>query len=122
MTIRPAPPFSTAVHAGQSSAAAEAAYSEHRRGELADPNAESEPGVFAADAPAVPDQPRTVLIFKDGHQLEVQNYAIVGAMLYDLTPGHRAKIALADLDLTATSKQNDDRGIDFQLPANPEAN
>jgi len=39
-------------------------------------------------------------------------------MLYDLTPGHRVKIALADLDLTATSKQNDDRGIDFQLPAN----
>jgi hypothetical protein len=108
---------------GQSSAAAEAAYSEHLRAELAtSPNAESEPGVVAADATAVPDQPRTVLVFKDGHQLEVQNYAIVGAMLYDLTPGHRAKIALQDLDLTATTKQNDDRGIDFQLPANPEAN
>jgi hypothetical protein len=34
-----------------------------------------------------------------------------------LTAGHRQKIALADLDLTATAKQNDDRGIDFQLPA-----
>ena len=42
--------------------------------------------------------------------------------LYDLTPGHRAKIALADLDLTATAKQNDDRGIDFQLPVGPETN
>jgi hypothetical protein len=108
---------------GQSSAAAEAAYSERRRAERAiDPTAESEPGVVAADAAAVPDQPRTVLVFKDGHQLEVQNYAIVGSMLYDLTPGHRAKIALADLDLTATTKQNDDRGIDFQLPVDPEAN
>jgi hypothetical protein len=109
---------------GQSSAAAEAAYSEHRRAEPAiDPTSESEPAIVAtADAAAVPDQPRTVLVFKNGHQLEVQNYAIVGSMLYDLTPGHRAKIALADLDLTATAKQNDDRGIDFQLPADRETN
>jgi len=68
------------------------------------------------------DQPQTVLVFKDGHQLEVANYAIVGSNLFDLTSGHRQKIALADLDLTATSKQNDDRGIDFQLPAAAETN
>ena len=71
---------------------------------------------------AVPDQPQTVLIFKDGHQVEVQNYAVVGAMLYDLTPGHHRKIAIADLDLKATAKQNDDLGITFQLPATPEVN
>ena len=40
----------------------------------------------------------------------------MGEMLYDLSPGHRRKIALADLDLAATVKQNDDRGIDFRLP------
>ncbi len=68
------------------------------------------------------DQPQTVLIFKDGHQLEVANYAIVGDSLFDLTEGHRHKIALADLDLTATSKQNEDRGIDFRLPSKAEAN
>jgi hypothetical protein len=73
----------------------------------------------AAQAEATPatDQPQTLLVFKDGHQLEVANYAIVGSTLYDLTGGHRQKIPLADLDLTATAKQNDDRGIDFQLPA-----
>jgi hypothetical protein len=75
----------------------------------------------APDAPAS-DQPQTILVFKDGHQLEVANYAIVGNTLFDLTAGHRQKIALADLDLTATAKQNDDRGIDFQLPAPNEAN
>jgi hypothetical protein len=108
---------------GQSSVTAEAAYSEHRRAEPADLTSEPQPAVVAtADAAAVPDQPRTVLVFRDGHQLEVQNYAIVGSMLYDLTPGHRAKIALADLDLTATAKQNDDRGIDFQLPVGSETN
>jgi len=62
------------------------------------------------------------LIFKDGHQLEVANYAIVGDTLFDLTEGRRHKIALADLNLTATSKQNEGRGIDFQLPAGAGAN
>ena len=74
-----------------------------------------------AEAASEPSTP-TVLIFKDGHQLEVENYAIVGTTLYDLTEGHRRKVALADLDLTATSQQNDDRGIDFHLPAGAEAN
>ena len=49
-------------------------------------------------------------------RLEVQNYAVIGDQLYDLTPGHRRKIALAELDVIATAKQNDDRGIDFELP------
>jgi hypothetical protein len=80
-----------------------------------------------SDEPAQPeasasDQPQTVLVFKDGHQVEVANYAIVGNTLYDLTGGHRQKIPLADLDLTATAKQNDDRGIDFQIPSTAEAN
>ncbi len=61
-----------------------------------------------------------MLVFKDGHQAEVQNYAVVGNVLYDLTPGHHRKIAVADLDLNATAKQNDDLGISFQLP--PEIN
>ena len=63
-----------------------------------------------------PPQPPTVLVFKDGHQLEVGNYAIVGQTLYDLTAGHRRRIALTDLDLDATQKLNDDRGVVFQLP------
>jgi len=68
------------------------------------------------------DPPQTVLVFNDGHQVEVANYAIVGSTLYDLTGGRRQKIALADLDLSATAKQNDDRGIDFQVPGAAEAN
>jgi hypothetical protein len=78
-------------------------------------------GAQTEDASAS-DQPQTVLVFKDGHQVEVANYAIVGSTLYDLTGGHRQKIALADLNLTATAKENDDRGIDFQLPAASQAN
>jgi hypothetical protein len=76
-----------------------------------------------APAPApVSNQPDTVLVFKDGHQLEVANYAIVGSTLFDLTEGHRRKIPLSELDLMATAKQNDDRGIDFQVPLGMVAN
>lgn len=85
------------------------------------PEPPSGPGSQSDDTPA-PDQPQTVLVFKDGHQVEVANYAIVGSTLYDLTDGRHHKIGLAELDLTATAKQNDDRGIDFQLPAHSEAN
>src|SRR5919198_1446910 len=62
------------------------------------------------------DQPSTTLVFHDGHTVEVKNYAIIGDVLYDFSGDHRKKIALADLDLTATEKQNEDRGIDFRLP------
>ena len=70
-----------------------------------------------ADAAPAEDQPQTLLVFKDGHEDQVQNYAVVGNTLYDLSPGRHRKIALADLDLKATAQQNDDMGISFQLPA-----
>ncbi|HLK34289.1 MAG TPA: hypothetical protein VKT29_14440 [Terriglobales bacterium] len=69
-----------------------------------------------AAQPARP-QPTSVLVFRDGHQLEVENYAIVGDMLYDFTPGHPRKVPLSQLDLDATVKANDDRGVDFVLPS-----
>jgi hypothetical protein len=79
----------------------------------------SAPVTYADDDPP---QPPTSLVFKDGHQVQVANYAIVSQTLYDLTPGHHRKIALADLDLAATVKQNDDQGVTFQLPPNAQAN
>jgi hypothetical protein len=74
--------------------------------------------------PVDPDPPLapTLFIFKDGRTLEVANYAILGQTIYDLTPGHRRKIALIDLDLEATRKQNDERGVMFQLPQGTHVN
>jgi hypothetical protein len=71
--------------------------------------------------PVIP-QPSTVLVFKDGHQQEISNYAIVGATLYDLSDGRSKKLQLEDLDLTATIKENDQRGVEFQLPATTKLN
>jgi hypothetical protein len=75
----------------------------------------------AEDEP-VSNQPDTLLVFKDGHQLEVSNYAIVGATLFDLSEGRSHKIPLSELNLAATAKENDDRGVDFQLPAGSATN
>jgi len=83
----------------------------HAALDVADPAADPEP----------PQEP-TLLIFKDGRKLELGNYAIIGATLFDLTPGHARRIALADLDLEATRQQNDDRGVTFQLPPSLQAN
>jgi hypothetical protein len=75
-----------------------------------------------APQPAVAEQPSTLLIFKDGRRLEISNYAIAGSTLYNLSDGLPRKVALAELDLPATVKQNDDRGVDFQLPAGTKLN
>jgi hypothetical protein len=58
---------------------------------------------------------RTLLIFKDGRRLEVSNYAIMGTTVY-VFAGDRRKIPLADLDVDATIKANEERGTDFHVP------
>jgi hypothetical protein len=73
------------------------------------------PDPVALTAPVVA-QPSTVLIFKDGHRSDVLNYAIAGDTLFDFSAGRTHKIPLSDLDLPATHKANDDRGVDFQIP------
>ncbi len=86
--------------------------------------ASAKPGAGESEEPEAPRvedpvtaQPSTVLVFKDGHQSDVLNYAIVGDTLFDLGAGRTRKILLADLDLAATHKANDERGVDFQIPA-----
>jgi hypothetical protein len=79
--------------------------------------AESRPRPDDSSAP-VAAQLSTVLVFRDGHRSEVHNYAIAGDTLFDFDPGRARKIPLASLDLDATRKANDDRGVDFQIPAN----
>jgi hypothetical protein len=89
-----------------------------------DADAKARPAAAAPDPAPTPaaDQPATVLVYRDGHSVEIKNYAIVGDVLYDLSSDHRHKIALADLDLAATQKQNDERGIDFRLPSHTAGN
>jgi len=68
------------------------------------------------DKPGAPIMPATVLVFRDQHKQEVQNYAIVGQNLWNFSPQHTQRIPLADLDLAATAKANDDNGVTFRIP------
>jgi len=83
--------------------------------------------LYAQWAPAPPRQhieheelneaaPATMLVFRDEHKQEVKNYAIVGQTLWVYDLPHTQKIPLTDLDLPATTKANDDRGVSFHLP------
>ena len=61
-------------------------------------------------------QPATVLVFQDKHTEAVQNYAIVGETLWIVTEERARKVPISDLDIPATQKANEDRGVDFRLP------
>ena len=78
---------------------------------------------YAQYAPARPHSAETteadqatVLIFRDQHKQEIHNYAIVGQTLWNFSPQHTQKIPLSSLDLPATEKANEDRGVDFHPP------
>ena len=68
---------------------------------------------------AKPNEP-SVLVFRDGHQQEVSNYAIMGQTVY-VFDKRTQKVALSDLDVPATIKVNDDRGLEFKIPPQKQA-
>jgi hypothetical protein len=75
-----------------------------------------------AESALPPPQPKaqvhaeTVLVFGDKHTEEIQNYAVVGNTLWVFTELRARKIPIANLDVPATTRANDDRGVDFRLP------
>ena len=71
------------------------------------------PAQLAPPEPSIP----VLLIFHDGHQLEIQNYAIIGQTLWVLDERNRTKIPLSDLDLSATERENRARGVRFSAPS-----
>ena len=77
----------------------------------------SKPSDSEAQAPAPVDDktPATVFIFKDGHQLETKNYAIMGGTLFDFSSKMLKKIQMDEIDSAATLKANDDRGVTMKL-------
>lgn len=83
-----------------------------------DSYARRRPSNDPAPAPvaATPIMSPTVLVFRDHRQQEIQNYAIVGQTLWIFASPHTQKVPLSELDLPATQKANDDRGITFQVP------
>lgn len=81
---------------------------------------DTKPAAKAENAkPEADDLPITELVFKDGRHVELKNYAIVGKNIFDLNGGNvrvMKKYAIAELDIPATKKINEDRGVDIHLP------
>ncbi len=59
----------------------------------------------------------TTLVFRDGHRETVQNYAIVGKTLWVFNETRAKKVPLSELDLSATKRDNEDRGVEFNIPS-----
>jgi len=79
--------------------------------------------IYARSAPYEPrhseltaPSPPTTLVFRDQHKEEIQNYAIVGNTLWNFSPLRTQKIPLSEIDIPATTKVNDDRGVSFKMP------
>ncbi|MGO8788216.1 MAG: hypothetical protein ACLQVL_12655 [Terriglobia bacterium] len=75
-------------------------------------------GVPSAEPPAATEEkpPTTLFVYRDGHQMEVQDYAILGSTLWVFSDQRTRQISLADLDLGATKRVNEERGVDFTAP------
>ena len=81
------------------------------------PSSSVAPAVGKENLTANEPEAVTILVFRDGHEIEIGNYAIVGNTLYNLEGDYRThKILLADLDLDKTVKVNEARGYQFRLP------
>ena len=78
------------------------------------------PRARTSQAKKARNEPQTVLVFRDQHQREIQNYAIVDGMIWNFTAARTEKIPLAAIDIPATIRANDDRGVDFRLPSDGE--
>jgi len=75
-------------------------------------------------SPAPVELPPAVLVFRDGRKEEVSSYTIMSGTIYSkanywTSGAWNKKIQIADLDVPATLKINQERGLNFVLPGSP---
>jgi hypothetical protein len=68
--------------------------------------------------------PAAVLVYRDGHSEEISSYSIIDRVMYTKSDYYSngswmRAIQIADLDIPATLKQNQQRGVKFDLPSGP---
>lgn len=73
------------------------------------------PAPSNTEAKIEPDM-SVVLVYLDKRIEEIKNYAVANEKVVVFDNHHIKKIPLADIDLAATMKLNDERGVDFQIP------
>ena len=78
--------------------------------------------VATKNSPPARELPPAVLVFRDGRQQEISSYTIMNGTIftrsdYWTTGTWNEKIQIADLDVPATLRQNQERGLNFNLPS-----
>lgn len=68
--------------------------------------------------------PPAILVYRDGHTEELTSYSIIGDSIYTKSDywssgSWTRTIQIADLDIPSTLKQNQQRGVKFELPSGP---
>jgi hypothetical protein len=94
------------------------------QGQAASPQTSSSPAAPAVAAQQPVKLPSAMIVFRDGHMEEVAKYTIQGNILYTSadywsTGSWTKKIRVADIDVPATLKINEQRGAKFDLPSGP---
>jgi len=88
------------------------------------PSRRSGDASVASTAQPPSELPPAVLVFRDGHQLEAAKYTIIGKTIsiktdYWTSGSWTRSVQIAELDLPATLKANQERGANFSLPSRP---
>jgi len=88
------------------------------------PSAQTSSALQADVRPAATEIAPAVLVYRDGHSEEVTSYSIIGTSIYTKSDywsngAWTRTIQIADLDIPATLKQNQQRGVKFELPSGP---
>jgi succinylarginine dihydrolase len=78
--------------------------------------------VVTKNPPPARELPPAILVFRDGRQQEINSYTIMNGTIftrsnYWITGSWNQKIQIADLDVPATLRQNQQRGLKFNLPS-----
>jgi len=84
--------------------------------------AESYRPQYQPNTPSAPpaSEPELTVIFKDGHSLQIRNFALTGSTLIVLdeaASGRERRIPLDQVDVPATARSARDAGLDFTPPA-----
>src|SRR5215467_55616 len=59
----------------------------------------------------------TVFVFRDGHRISAQSYAIAGQTLWIFDEHAARRYQIADLDAASTEKANAANGVEFHVPS-----
>jgi hypothetical protein len=109
---------------GQSQTERQSGQAQGDRGSNLPPAAPSASPRKIQTAEPVSELPTAVLMFRDGHKEEIGRYVIAGSTIflsadYWSSGSWTRKVQVAELDVPATLKLNQERGAKFSLPSGP---